>query len=225
MSRRRQDRTTTKATSGFNPKGVSARTDNQTTYIQSLLTNDIIFCHGPAGTGKTHCAVGIAAGLLRKAKIKKIIVTRPVVEVGNSIGYLPGTMEEKVGPYLIPLFDELGKFIEKAKLKALMEEKVIEISPLSMMRGRTFVDSVVICDEAQNANLGELKMLLTRLGEDSKIAVIGDLSQSDLPQSAQGAFERCMDRLQGIEGIAAVELTAEDIVRHRLIGIIKERLG
>ncbi len=226
MSRRRQvDRKATKATSGFNPKGVSSRTDNQEAYIQGILANDIVLCYGPPGTGKTHIAVGMAAGLLRKGKISKIVLTRPVVEAGNSIGYLPGTMEEKVGPFLTPLFDELGRFIERAKLKALIEEKVVEISPLSMMRGRTFVDSVVICDEAQNGNLVELTMLLTRIGEGSKILLTGDLSQSDLPRDKQGAFHNCIKRLVDIDGIAVVELTSADIVRHRLISIIKERLA
>jgi phosphate starvation-inducible PhoH-like protein len=225
MSRRRQKDRTNKPNSGFNPKGVTARSDNQKAYIQAILSNDITFCQGPAGTGKTHVAVGIASGLLRKSTVERIVVTRPVVEVGNSIGYLPGTMEEKVGPYLTPLFDELGHFIERTKLKAFVEEKIVEISPLSMMRGRTFTNAVVICDEAQNANTVELKMLLTRLGEGSKIIVTGDLSQSDLPVSAQGAFSRCMDRLHDIEGIAIVEMTADDIVRHHLINIIKERLG
>jgi len=225
MSRRRQTDYSEKHESGFNPKGVVARSENQKAYIEAILSNDIIFCEGPAGTGKTHVAVGIGSSLLRKNAIERIVVTRPVVEVGNSIGYLPGTMEEKVGPYLTPLFDELGKFIQQKKLKALVANKDVEISPLSMMRGRTFTNAVVICDECQNATAMELKMLLTRIGEGSTIIAIGDLSQSDLPPSQRGAFETCMERLEGVEGITKVQLTKDDIVRHRLINIINERLG
>lgn len=223
MSRRRSTRN--ESAKGISPKGVVARSPNQEAYLKTLLSNDITFCHGPAGTGKTHCATGVASQLLRKQHIGKIVITRPVVEVGNSIGYLPGTMEEKVGPYLTPLFDELGRFIERATLKRLLDERTVEITPLSMMRGRTFAGAMVICDEAQNANTGELVMLLTRIGEGSCMAIIGDLSQSDLPEARRGAFEHCMDRLRDIEGIGIVELVNTDIVRHHLIGIIKERLG
>ncbi len=226
MSRRRQvDRKAEKPTSGFNTKGVSPRSENQGTFIQAIFDNDIVMCYGPPGTGKTHIATGVAAQMLRKTTISKIVLTRPVVEAGNSIGYLPGTMEEKVGPYLVPLFDELSRFITPAKMKALMANNMVEIAPLSMMRGRTFTDAVVICDEAQNGNLTELRMLLTRIGENAKLLLLGDLSQSDLPAAAQGAFQTCLTKLTEIEGIGIVELDVQDIVRHRLVGVICERLG
>lgn len=226
MSRRRQvDRNAEKSTSGFNPKGVTPRSENQETFLKAILENDIVMCYGPPGTGKTHIATGVAAQMLRKASISKIVLTRPVVEAGNSIGYLPGTMQEKVGPYLVPLFDELSRFITPAKMKALMASNTVEIAPLSMMRGRTFTDAVVICDEAQNGNLTELRMLLTRIGPNAKLLLLGDLAQSDLPAAAQGAFQKCLTKLTKIDGIGIVELDVEDIVRHRLVGIICERLA
>lgn len=200
------------------------RSENQVEYIQSIRTNDIILCSGPPGSGKTHIAVGAAVKALRARVVEKIILTRPVVEVGNSIGYLPGNIEDKVGPYLIPLFDELSYYVERKYITKLMADGRIEICPLSMMRGRTFVDTCVILDEAQNALRGELRMFLTRIGMDSKLILTGDLYQSDLPERVQGGFRNCLTRLDGMEDVKVISLDKGDIVRHPLICEIERRL-
>jgi phosphate starvation-inducible PhoH-like protein len=161
---------------------------------------------------------------LKSGRAEKIILCRPVVDVGNSIGYLPGDMEAKIGPYLTPLFDELAHYVELKHINRLMEEGRIEICPLSMMRGRTFNNCFVILDEAQNATNGELKMFLTRIGIDTKMVLVGDLNQSDLPPRLQGGFRRCVRQLDDLESIAVVELENDDIVRHRLISDIQARL-
>lgn len=227
MSRRRQtqDRHEPKEFSGFKPRSVTARSYNQKAYIKAIATNDITFCYGPAGSGKTHIAVGMAVQAMRHHEVERIAITRPVVDVGNSIGYLPGTMEEKVGPYLVPLFDELSYYCEQALIKRWLAEKKLEIVPLSMMRGRTFNDTFVILDEAQNATMGELRMFLTRIGANATMVLVGDIHQSDLPHDIRGSFEYCIERLEGIEGIGICELQAEDIVRHRLISTIEKRLA
>lgn len=200
------------------------RSDNQVEYIRSIADNDIVLCSGPPGSGKTHIAVGSAIKALRSGAVEKVILTRPVVEVGNSIGYLPGNVEDKVGPYLIPLFDELDYYVEHKYVSKLMADGRLEICPLSMMRGRTFVNTCVILDEAQNAVTGELRMFLTRIGPSSKLILTGDLLQSDLPERAQGAFLACLDKLQGLEGVSVLSLADEDIVRHPLICEIERRL-
>ena len=227
MSRKRNKRKRgagyTQDESGFKPRKLTARTDNQQTLIKTVRTNDIILCSGPAGTGKTHIAVGSAVAAFR-GKTDRIILSRPVVGVGNDIGYLPGTLEDKIGPYLVPLFDELGYYVERKRLTMMLAEKQLEIVPLSMMRGRTFNDSYVILDEAQNATMAELRMMLTRLGQNSTMILVGDLDQSDLPTKAQGAFRDLIDRLDDLEGIGVCRLTAKDIVRHHLIAQIEERL-
>jgi phosphate starvation-inducible PhoH-like protein len=161
---------------------------------------------------------------LKSGRAEKIILCRPVVDVGNSIGYLPGDMEAKVGPYLTPLFDELSYYVELKHVNRLMEEGNIEICPLSMMRGRTFNSCFVILDEAQNATNGELKMFLTRIGIDTKMVLVGDLNQSDLPPRLQGGFRKCVERLDGLESVAVIELEDDDIVRHPLISDIQARL-
>jgi phosphate starvation-inducible PhoH-like protein len=166
----------------------------------------------------------MAVKALRSGDVEKIILTRPVVEVGNSIGYLPGDIDDKVGPYLIPLFDELAYYVQKKHVTKLMAEGKIEICPLSMMRGRTFVDTFVILDEAQNAQKGELRMFLTRIGANSKLVLTGDLFQSDLPSHVQGGFADCLDKLEGIEDLDVLSLTKDDIVRHPIISEIERRL-
>lgn len=206
-----------KTNSGFKPRSVSARTENQKIYIRSIVENDITICYGPAGSGKTFVAAGMAVQGLKQNRIEKIIICRPVISTGKDIGYLPGTIEDKVGPYLIPLFDELSHFLEKKKLKELMGEGIIEIVPLSMMRGRTFNDSFIILDEAQNAVHCELKMLLTRIGQDSKMVLIGDPCQTDLPDGVKGSFVDIGTRLAHLDGVGVVRLTGDDIVRHELI--------
>lgn len=196
---------------------VSARTPNQAEYIKTVLEHDLTFCLGPAGTGKTHLAIGIAITKLKKGKYDKIIVCRPVVDAGESIGYLPGGLDEKMAPYIRPLYDELGYFISKSETEQLVELGIIEICPLAYMRGRTFKNAFIICDEAQNACKPQIKMLLSRLGEGSCMVVIGDNDQCDLPASKQGALKKAVEIYENVEEIGSVELTKDDIVRHPLL--------
>jgi phosphate starvation-inducible PhoH-like protein len=203
------------------------KTEGQSRYIQALGRSVVTFCDGPAGTGKTHISTCTAVDQLadeNKEYVQRIIICRPLVDAGRSIGYLPGTMEEKVTPYLMPILDELRYCIDKNHLLTLMREQTIEIVPLSMMRGRNFHRSFIICDEAQNATYAELRLLLTRLGRHSKICISGDVTQTDLPPSEAGAFESVADRLKGHDLISKVSLTSDDIVRHPLIADIERLL-
>jgi phosphate starvation-inducible PhoH-like protein len=204
---------------------VSGRTPNQTAYIKTILSNDITLAYGPAGTGKTHIAIGMAVYALKNAVIERIILCRPAVDSGASIGFLPGTMEEKIGPYLAPLFDELNCYVEAKHVKAMMEHKTLEIVPLPFMRGRTFNNACVILDEAQNATMPELRMFLTRIGLNSRMIVVGDLEQTDLPREQQGAFENVIDSLEGMDGVGIAALDSGDIVRHRIISEVIRRLS
>lgn len=225
MSRKRRKARYAQEETGFKPYRLTARTDNQKKLIQAIKANDIVLCSGPAGTGKTHIAVGSAVAAYRgKTGINRIILCRPVVGVGSDIGYLPGTLEDKIGPYLVPLFDELGYYVERKRLTMMLAEKKLEIVPLSMMRGRTFNNSYIILDEAQNATMAELRMMLTRLGQNSTMILVGDLDQSDLPAKAQGDFRTLIDRLDGLEDLEVCRLGRGDIVRHHLIAQIEERL-
>jgi len=225
MSRKRQTRRGEPSEdSGFKKRSVLGRTHRQKEYIKSIIENDITFCFGPAGTGKTHVAAGMSVQMLRQKQIERIIVCRPVVSVGKDIGFLPGTLEEKVGPYLVPLFDEFSYYLERAKIKQLTADKIIEMVPLSMMRGRTFNDSFIILDEAQNATFQEIRMLLTRIGKDSIMVLSGDLGQSDLPPSAQGSLASIGHKLQHLDGVGVIHLTDEDVVRHHLIAQIERIL-
>lgn len=200
------------------------RTENQKEYIRTVAENHITFCQGVAGSGKTHIAIGMALEYLLENKVKKIVITRPVVESGEKIGYLPGTAEEKLHPYLLPLLDEVNHFISNSQYTGLKTNNKIEIVPLGLMRGRNFHNAFIVADECQNASYEQLKMLLTRLGNDSKMILTGDVSQSDLHRHMQGGFHTMTNVLDGVEGIGISRLHFSDIVRNPIIGKILGRL-
>jgi phosphate starvation-inducible PhoH-like protein len=200
------------------------RTVNQKEYIRTVAENVITFCQGVAGSGKTHIAIGMALEYLLDEKISKIVITRPVVESGEKIGYLPGTAEEKIHPYLLPLLDEVNHFISTSQYTGLKTNNKIEIVPLGLMRGRNFHNAFIVADECQNASYDQLKMLLTRIGNNSKMVLTGDVSQSDLHRHMQGGFYNMISVLEGLEGIGVSRLDHSDIVRHPIIGKIIGRL-
>lgn len=200
------------------------RTENQKEYIRTIAENTITFCQGLAGSGKTHIAIGMAIEYLLEEKVKKIIITRPVLEAGEKIGYLPGTAEEKLHPYLLPIIDEITYFISAAHYAGLKLNNKIEVVPLGLMRGRNFHDSFIVADECQNASYDQLKMLLTRTGNNSKMVLTGDIGQSDLSKHLRGGFEDMIGGLQGVDGIGISELTGVDIVRNPIIVKILNRL-
>ncbi len=200
------------------------RTENQKEYIRSIIENTITFCQGSAGSGKTHCAVGLALEHLLEDKIKKIIITRPVVEAGEKIGYLPGKYEEKLFPYLLPIEDEINYFIGPALNATLKLNNKIEIVPLGFMRGRNFHDCFIVADECQNASYEQLKMLLTRIGQNSKMVLTGDVSQSDLARHLQGGFHEMIKNLSDVDGIGIATLTDHDIIRNPIIAKILAKL-
>ena len=200
------------------------RSDNQKDYIRTVAENTITFCQGVAGSGKTHIAIGMALEYLLDEKVKKIIITRPVVESGEKIGYLPGTAEEKLHPYLLPILDEILHFIPVSHYAALKLNNKIEIVPLGLMRGRNFHNSFIVADECQNASYDQLKMLLTRIGNDSKMVLTGDISQSDLPRNFRGGFLDLLKALDSVDGIGISKLEYQDIVRNPIIAKILLRL-
>jgi len=200
------------------------RSDNQKDYIRTVAENTITFCQGVAGSGKTHIAIGMALEYLLDDKIKKIIITRPVVESGEKIGYLPGTAEEKLHPYLLPILDEILHFIPVSHYAALKLNNKIEIVPLGLMRGRNFHNSFIVADECQNASYDQLKMLLTRIGNNSKMVLTGDISQSDLPRNFRGGFLDLIKALDGVDSIGLSRLEYGDIVRNPIIAKILLRL-
>jgi phosphate starvation-inducible PhoH-like protein len=200
------------------------RTNNQKEYIRNMAENSITFCQGVAGSGKTHLAVGMALSYLLDNKVKKIIITRPVVESGEKIGYLPGTAEEKLHPYLLPLLDEIDHFISPALYNSLKVNNKIEVVPLGLMRGRNFHDSFIVADECQNASYDQLKMLLTRLGIGSKMVLTGDVSQSDLTKHLRGGFISMIKALENTNGIGISYLDNSDILRNPIIADILQRL-
>lgn len=210
---------------GYKNEKLIARSPNQKNYMRAVRTNDVVLCHGPPGCGKTHIAAGMAVHMMRAKEIEKIVMARPVVPTGRDIGYLPGDVADKLGPYLAPLFDELGCYCEKSLLKIWMDTGKLEIVPLAMMRGRTFKNAFVILDEAQNATIPELKMFFTRFGMNSKVVVTGDLKQSDLRKHEQGGFQLTTRILSGLNGLEIVELDRADIVRHGLTGEIDARFN
>ncbi len=202
---------------GTDGKVIRVKTQNQRILVRASEQNDVVFAVGPAGTGKTYTAVALAVRALKNRVVKKIILTRPAVEAGESLGFLPGDLKEKIDPYLRPLYDALDDMIPAEKLKYFMETRVIEIAPLAYMRGRTLDNAFIILDEAQNTSSLQIKMFLTRLGPTAKAILTGDLSQVDLPMNTRSGLRRAIDILKGIEGIAVVRLTADDVVRHRLV--------
>ena len=205
---------------GPNGKTVRARTQNQKKMVQAVDRNDIVFAIGPAGTGKTYTAVALAVRALKNKLVKKIILTRPAVEAGESLGFLPGDLKEKIDPYLRPLYDALDDMIPADKLGYYMSTRTIEIAPLAYMRGRTLDHAFIILDEAQNTNDLQLKMFLTRIGANAKAIITGDPTQVDLPRNMRSGLEKSTRILKSIEGIAHIELTEEDVVRHRLVKAI-----
>ncbi len=196
---------------------IRPKTAGQEAYRQAVLKNDIVFAIGPAGTGKTYLAVAMALAALRDKDVDRIILCRPAVEAGESLGYLPGDLREKVDPYLRPLYDALFEMVPGEKLRKMMQDQIIEIVPLAYMRGRTLNSSFVILDEAQNSTSSQMKMFLTRLGPNSRAIITGDITQIDLPNKASSGLVEIQDILKGIEGIAFVYLNDRDVVRHRLV--------
>lgn len=198
-------------------KKVYPRTQNQSDYIRFLQNHDMVFCSGSAGSGKTFLAVVYALSLVLAHKKNKLVITRPVVEAGESLGYLPGDLKDKIAPYLRPLRDAMEAVIPPESVKKLFESEVIEVAPLAYMRGRTLSDSVVILDEAQNTTIAQMKMFLTRMGENSKVIITGDLSQIDLPKKQTSGLLHALNILHNIDDIGFMELTAEDVVRNQLV--------
>ncbi|MBK0383233.1 PhoH family protein [Pedobacter sp. SD-b] len=211
----------------FGPNGimVKARTANQRKMVSSIVKNDVLFAIGPAGTGKTYTAVALAVRALKNKEIKRIILTRPAVEAGENLGFLPGDLKEKIDPYLRPLYDALDDMIPADKLKTYLENRTIEIAPLAFMRGRTLDNCFVILDEAQNATDMQLKMFLTRMGPTAKFIVTGDVTQIDLPKKQQSGLFNALRILEGIKGIDIIYLSGKDVVRHKLVIKILEAYG
>jgi phosphate starvation-inducible protein PhoH and related proteins len=205
---------------GPNGKTVRARTANQKKLVTMAEKNDIVFAIGPAGTGKTYTAVALAVRALKNKVVKKIILTRPAVEAGESLGFLPGDLKEKIDPYLRPLYDALDDMIPADKLGYYMSTRTIEIAPLAYMRGRTLDNAFIILDEAQNATDLQLKMFLTRIGANAKAIITGDVTQIDLPKNQRSGLEKAARILRNVDGIAHIELDEEDVVRHRLVKAI-----
>jgi phosphate starvation-inducible PhoH-like protein len=208
---------------GRNAKAIKARTRNQKRMVQLSESNDILFAIGPAGTGKTYTAVALAVRALKTKMVRKIILTRPAVEAGENLGFLPGDLKDKIDPYLRPLYDALDDMLPVEKLNHFMQNRIIEVAPLAFMRGRTLDNSFIILDEAQNATSIQIKMFLTRLGPSAKCIITGDLSQIDLPRNQRSGLHKALDILSGLDGIARLTLNSEDVVRHKLVKDIINR--
>lgn len=196
---------------------IKARSQNQQMLIDAFTDNDMVFAVGPAGTGKTYLSIALAVKALKEKTAKKIILSRPAVEAGEKLGFLPGDMKEKIDPYLQPLYDALEDMIPAVKLQDMMEKHIIQIAPLAFMRGRTLSDAVVILDEAQNTTTAQIKMFLTRMGWNTKMIITGDLTQIDLPHSMKSGLAEAMRILDGVEGISIMKMDKKDIVRHKLV--------
>jgi phosphate starvation-inducible PhoH-like protein len=202
---------------GNSGKVIKARSVNQKKLVDYYNNNDLLFAIGPAGSGKTYTAIALAVRSLRNREVKRIVLTRPAVEAGEKLGFLPGDVKQKLDPYLQPLYDALHDMIPQKKLEAYIEEGIIEIAPLAFMRGRTLGDAVVILDEGQNTSINQLKMFLTRMGKNAKFLVTGDVTQIDLPERQQSGLLKALSLLSDIKGIAVIEFDKGDIVRHRLV--------
>lgn len=202
---------------GNNGKPIRATTIHQKMMVKKYKQNDLLFAIGPAGSGKTYIAVALAVRALRNREVKRIILSRPAVEAGEHLGFLPGDLKEKLDPYLQPLYDALNDMFPPRKLAELIEDKIVQIAPLAFMRGRTLNDAFVVLDEAQNASVNQLKMFLTRMGENAKFIVTGDITQIDLPRKKQSGLLQCQRILRDIDGISIIRFGTEDIVRHRLV--------
>ena len=205
-----------------NGKPITARSENQFKLVKAYDENDMIFAIGPAGSGKTYTSIALAVRALKNKEIRKIILSRPAVEAGEKLGFLPGDMKDKIDPYLQPLYDALQDMFPPAKLQELMEQNIIQIAPLAFMRGRTLNDAVVILDEAQNTTPAQIKMFLTRMGMNTKMIITGDMTQIDLPASQRSGLAEALKILKNIKGIAIIEMNKKDIVRHKLVTKIVE---
>jgi phosphate starvation-inducible PhoH-like protein len=201
---------------------IRPKTDGQASYIKAIRNNDLVFCIGPAGTGKTYLAVSLALSTMKSGYLKKIVLARPAVEAGERLGFLPGDIQAKVNPYLRPLYDALADMLEVGQVKKYIENNLIEILPLAFMRGRTLNDSFIILDEAQNCTVKQMKTFLTRFGIRTKVVVTGDITQIDLPSGEKSGLIDVQERLKGVAGVDFVYLTRNDIVRHRLVRDIVE---
>ena len=201
---------------------ICARTTNQQLLVKAFQENDLVFATGPAGSGKTYTSIALAVRALKNKEIRRIVLSRPAVEAGEKLGFLPGDMKEKIDPYLQPLYDALEDMIPTQKLREMMEQNIIQIAPLAFMRGRTLSDAIVILDEAQNTTSAQLKMFLTRMGMNTKMIVTGDTTQIDLPHSVRSGLIEALHLLKDVKGIGFVELTKKDIVRHKLVTRIVE---
>lgn len=207
---------------GVNGKPIVARTENQQKLVKAFESNDLVFALGPAGSGKTYVAIALAVRALKNKEVKKIILSRPAVEAGEKLGFLPGDMKDKIDPYLQPLYDALQDMIPTVKLKEYMDNNVIQIAPLAFMRGRTLSDAIIILDEAQNTTPHQIKMFLTRLGPNAKMVITGDMTQIDLPVSQSSGLIQALQILKGVPGIGRIEFNKKDIVRHKLVQRIVE---
>lgn len=203
-------------------KAIVPRSDNQRKLVEDFAENDMLFAIGPAGSGKTYISIALAVRALKDKEIRRIILSRPAVEAGEKLGFLPGDMKEKIDPYLQPLYDALQDMIPAQKLQEYMEQNVIQIAPLAFMRGRTLNDAVVILDEAQNTTTQQIKMFLTRMGQNTKMIITGDMTQIDLPRSVRSGLVEASFVLKGVKGISFIEMNEKDIVRHRLVTRIVE---
>ena len=208
---------------GNHAKPIKARTRNQKRMVEMSEENDIVFAIGPAGTGKTYTAVALAVRALKNKMVRKIILTRPAVEAGESLGFLPGDLKDKIDPYLRPLYDSLEDMLPSEKLDMFMQNRIIEVAPLAFMRGRTLDNAFIILDEAQNTTTGQIKMFLTRLGPSAKCIITGDLSQIDLPRNQKSGLRKAVDILGDLDGISNVFLNTDDVVRHKLVKDIINR--